>query len=153
DAKLLDRDMFTLLNTELERNPQSLCIYKIMHKLGVLPIFPIGYARIDQLNFCVKASLAQEVGYPTTVNPAAQGNDYSYFDRVCRATGGDYLFIDKIFGQHNGNNRYMHISQQLWGQASAANPQPPSQYRHLWPFRACPFLRLQAARQCIKKHP
>jgi len=153
DAKLLDRDMFTILNTELERNPQSLCIYKIMHKLGVLPKFPIRYARIDQLNFCVKARLAKEVGYPTTLNPAAQGNDYWYFDRVCRATGGEYLFIDKIFGQHNGNNRYVNILQQLSRQASTANPQSPSQSRRLWPFLAWPFFRRQAARQFIKKHP
>src|SRR5262245_20223266 len=125
DAKLLDRDMFKVINTELEMNPKSICIYKVIHELGILPIFPINFARIDQLNFCVKTNLAKEIGYPTTVNPVAIGNDYWYFDRVYKATGGDYLFIDKIFGQHNGNNYYTNIVKQIIELSSSSNPHTP----------------------------
>jgi len=109
DAKILDKDMFRIVDSELEKNPAPICIYKIFHKLGVLPIFPISFARIDMLNFCVKASLAQEVGYPTTVKREAFGNDYWYFDRAMKASGGDYLFIDRIFCEHNGNSRYVSL--------------------------------------------
>jgi len=109
DAKILDRRMFETISSELERNPRSICIYKVIHEDGVLPIFPIGYGRIDMLNFCVKGSLAREVGYPTTVKPEAPGNDFWYFDRAYKASGGDYIFIDKVFCQHNGNNRYVSL--------------------------------------------
>jgi len=154
DAKLLDRDMFKVIHAELARHPKSLCIYKVMHnEIGVLPIFPIGFARIDQLNFCVKASLAKEVGYPTTVNPEAVGNDYWYFDRVYKATGGDYVFIDKLFGQHNGNNRYTNIIKQIVALRSDSNPHATPQQRHRWQVPMLAFFRLPALRNVTKKHP
>jgi hypothetical protein len=109
DAKLLGNDMFQAIRRELERTHKDICIYKIIHEIGVLPIFPIGYAHIDMLNFCVKASLAKKVGYPTTVKPEAAGNDYWYFDSAYKASAGDYIFIDRIFGQHNGNNSYKNL--------------------------------------------
>lgn len=61
------------------------------------------------MNFCIRASLAKKVGYPTTVKPEAAGNDYWYFDSAYKASAGDYLFIDRIFGQHNGNNSYKNL--------------------------------------------
>lgn len=115
DAKLLDDNMFKILNTEIGKNSKNICIYNIIHEIGLLPIFPIGYARIDMLNFCVKASVARKVGYPTTVNPEAAGNDYWYFDRALRASNGDFLFVDRVFGQHNGNNSYKNLCQLLSG--------------------------------------
>ena len=106
DAKILDKEMFQEINSELERSHKSICIYKIKHEIGVLPIFPIGFARIDMLNFCVRADLAKKVGYPISARPETFGNDYWYFDRAYKASGGDYVFIDKIFCEHNGNSRY-----------------------------------------------
>jgi hypothetical protein len=113
DAKLVDNDMFQTINTELKKNPKDLCIYKVIHDVGMLPMFPIGYGRIDMLNYCVKTSLARKVGYPTTVNPDQPGNDYWFFHRIYTETGGDYLFIDKVFGRHNGNNTYINLLKQL----------------------------------------
>src|SRR5262245_5904614 len=145
DAKLLDRDLFKLINIELGRNPKGLCIYQIIHEIGVLPIFPIGFAKIDQLNFCVKASLAKAVGYPITVNPDAIGNDYWYFDRVYKATDGDYLFIDKIFGQHNGNNRYKNIikltTELRFGSNLHATPPSNQSHRPIFSFFRLPVIR------------
>jgi hypothetical protein len=113
DAKLTDNDMFSTINAELLRCQKDLCIYKITHDVGMLPVFPIGYGRIDMLNYCVRTSLAQKVGYPTTVNPGQPGNDYWFFNRIYTETNGDYLFIDRVFGQHNGNNTYINLLRQL----------------------------------------
>ena len=110
DAKILDKKMFQVINSKLEKNPKSACLYKIIHKAGVLPIFPIHYAKIDMLNFCVKTGLAKRVGYPTVVKYDFPGNDYWYFNRVCRASGDDYLYVDRIFAQHNGNSRYENLN-------------------------------------------
>jgi len=109
DAKILRTDMFQRINSRLEKDPRSMCIYKIIHEVGVLPIFPIWYGRIDMLNFCVKANLAKKVGYPRTVKPDVAGNDFWYFTRVSETSGYDYAFIDEIFCEHNGNNRYEHL--------------------------------------------
>lgn len=110
DAKILDEKMFQIIDSKLEKNRKNICIYKIFHKRArrgkILPIFPIEYGDIDALNFCVKASFAKTIGYPTSINREMIGNDYWYFKRAYDASEGDYLFIDKIFGEHNGNNRY-----------------------------------------------
>jgi glycosyltransferase involved in cell wall biosynthesis len=118
DAKLLDPDMFRSIAMALEKTPKDVCIYRIIHDIGVLPIFPIGYGRIDMLNFCIKADLARRIGYPTDLSPDGVANDYRYFDRAMKATGGDYLFIDRVFGQHNGNNNnsYINLMKQIAGQ-------------------------------------
>jgi hypothetical protein len=109
DAKILDKNMFSIINSELKKNSRSICVYKINHEVGVLPMFPIDYGRIDMLNFCIRADVARKVGYPTTVNREKVGNDYWYFDRAYRHTSGDMVFIDKVFGQHNGNNTYTNL--------------------------------------------
>jgi hypothetical protein len=109
DAKLLDKKMFALIDEKLKKSRGAICMYKIKHDAGILPIFPIGYGRIDMLNFCVRADLAKKIGYPTTVNREQYGNDYWYFDRANRESNGDIVFIDKVFGQHNGNNRYTNL--------------------------------------------
>jgi hypothetical protein len=107
DAKILDKDMFKKINFELSRNKKDLCIYKITHEeVGVLPVFPITHCRIDTLNFCVKASIAKKVGYPTKVNFQIPPNDWRFFGRIYDACNGDYLLLDNLFCQHNGNNRY-----------------------------------------------
>jgi hypothetical protein len=99
----------------LERNRKEVCVYNTIEELGTLrifrklPVFPIEYTRIDALNYCVEASLAKKVGYPDDIDPSVRGNDYRFFDRLCRATGGDFLYIDEIFCQHNGNNRYKNL--------------------------------------------
>ncbi len=113
DAKLLDINMFSIINDELKKTPKGLCIYKVVHDVGMLPIFPIGYGRIDMLNYCVRTSLAKKVGYPTMVHPTQPGNDYWFFNRVYTETKGDYLFIDRVFGRHNGNNTYINLLRQL----------------------------------------
>jgi hypothetical protein len=110
DAKLLDKDMFAVIKAELEKTPKGLCIYKVIHDVGLLPQFPIGYGKIDLLNYCAKASLAKKVGYPTAVTNRDQpANDYWFFDRLYKATNGEYLFIDQVFGRHNGNNTYINL--------------------------------------------
>jgi len=109
DAKLLDVKMFKEINRKLEKTHRAMRMYKTLHEIGVLPVFPIGYARIDQLNLCVKAELAKKVRYPTTVDKAQIGNDFYYYVRVSTMCHDDYSFINKIFAQHNGNNRYENI--------------------------------------------
>ena len=104
DAKLLDSDMFQIIAGQLRRDPKDLCVYRVLHEVGVLPFFPIQYGHIDMLNFCVSARLAKKIGFPTDLAPNGQYNDYRYFHRAVEATGGEYLFIDQLFGQHNGNN-------------------------------------------------
>jgi glycosyltransferase involved in cell wall biosynthesis len=104
DAQLLDREMFLTMNHELKKQPKGVCIWKVEHETGLLPSFPIRFGRIDMLNFCVKASLAKAVGYPTTVNLEAVGNDYWFLDRAIKASNGDFLFIDRLFARHNGHN-------------------------------------------------
>lgn len=123
DAKILERDMFKILDNELKRNQKkNLCIYKIKHsELGELPIFPIGFAKIDLLNYCIKTSLAKELGYPTRINLEAVGNDYWFLDSALSASKGDYLFIDMVFAEHNGNSTYR----------SLGNIQRSFQYPHL----------------------
>ena len=106
DAKILDADAFRVINHALSLDPRSICLYKIMHEVGVLPIFPITYLRIDLLNFCVKTSLAKKVGYPTKINYQIPPNDWRFFGKAYDACKGDYLFIDKVLFEHNGNNRY-----------------------------------------------
>ena len=108
DAKILDENVFQIINTELRKNPRSIGMYKIIHKREskILPIFPIRYGDIDMLNFCVKASLAKTIGYPTSINKKFPGNDYWYFKRAYESSGEDYTFIDKILFEHNGNNKY-----------------------------------------------
>lgn len=111
DAQLLEKDMYRTISEELTRQPKDVCIWKVEHEIGMLPVFPIGFGRIDMLNFCVKASCAKKVGYPMTVNLAAVGNDYWFLDRALKACSGDYLYIDKLFGRHNGhnNNSYQNL--------------------------------------------
>jgi hypothetical protein len=109
DAKLLDSDMLRIIGDELRKSPKELCVYRVLHEVGVLPIFPIEYGRIDMLNFCMSAGLAKKIRYPTDVSPDGRFNDYRFFERAIRATGGDYLFLDRIFGQHNGNNTYLNL--------------------------------------------
>jgi uncharacterized protein YrzB (UPF0473 family) len=108
DAKIIKKNMLEVINYELQNSSQNnLCIYKIVHSdEGELPKFPIGFARIDLLNYCIKASLAKEIGYPTKIRLDAIGNDYWFLDNALKASNGDYLFIDEIFAQHNGNNKY-----------------------------------------------
>jgi hypothetical protein len=119
DAKLLDSDMFRIIDEKLGRSPKDLCVYRILHDVGILPVFPIQYGRIDMLNFCVKARLAKEIGYPTDLSPDGMCNDYRYFDRALNRAG-DYLFIDQIFGHHNGNNNnsYINLLKQLSGECA-----------------------------------
>lgn len=114
DAKILDRRMFEIINSELEKNPRSIYMYKVIHaQAGLLPIFPVTPGRIDLLNFCVKASLAKKVGYPTDVDFQIPWNDFRFFSRIYKTCGGDYTLVDKIFCQHNGNNRYETVSKSL----------------------------------------
>jgi hypothetical protein len=115
DAKILNPRMFEIIDSRLEKDRKGICVYNTIEELGTLrifrklPVFPIEYNRIDALNYCVEASLAKKVGYPADVEPAVLGNDYRFFERLCRATGGDFLYIDEIFCQHNGNNRYENL--------------------------------------------
>lgn len=114
DAKILDKNMFQLINSELDQNARSICIYRIIHEeFGLLPLFPIMYGRIDLLNFCVKASLARKVGYPTTVNLQMPANDFWFFSRVFESCNGDFVFLDRTFCEHNGNNRYRNAARLL----------------------------------------
>jgi hypothetical protein len=109
DAKILDPNMFEIINVEVQTANKKLCVYDIIHEVGRLPIFPIGYGRIDTLNYCVEAGLAKRIGYPTVIRPRMLGNDFRFFDRLRLATGHDYLYLNRIFCQHNGNNRYEHL--------------------------------------------
>jgi hypothetical protein len=111
DAKILDSKMFEIINSELEAVPRDICIYKIKFSETLeLPIFPISYGRIDTLNYCISTKLANKVGFPTTINSYQEyGNDYWFFKSCFDAVNGDYIFIDKVFGQYNGNNTYLNI--------------------------------------------
>ena len=60
DAKILDVDAFRVIDHALCLNPRSICLYKIVHERGSLPIFPITFQRVDLLNYCVKTSLAKK---------------------------------------------------------------------------------------------
>lgn len=115
DAKLLDNDMLRIIGEELEKSPKDLCVYRIMHQVGVLPIFPIQYGHIDMLNFCMRLRLARNIRYPRDVSPDGRFNDYRFFERAIGVTKGDYLFIDRVFAQHNGNNNnsYLNLLKQL----------------------------------------
>lgn len=111
DAKILDKDMFKIIDFELSRNKKDLCIYKIEHEEdGVLPVFPVTVCRIDTLNFCVKASIAKKVGYAKKVNFQVPPNDWRFFGRIYDACQGDYLLLDNLFCLHNGNSRYRNAS-------------------------------------------
>src|SRR5208283_2330986 len=110
DAKLLDSKMFEIISAELESTSKAICIYKIeLSKSRELPIFPISYATIDTLNYCISTMLAKRVGYPTTVNTEQYGNDFWFIDRCLKSTNGDYIFIDRVFGKYNGNNTYLNM--------------------------------------------
>jgi hypothetical protein len=106
DAKILDPKMFEIIEAELQNANKKLCVYDIIHEGARLPIFPIGFGRIDTLNYCVEAGLAKRIGYPTKVRSVRTGNDFRFFDQLRMATGGDYLYLNRVFCQHNGNNRY-----------------------------------------------
>jgi hypothetical protein len=108
DAKILDKKTFQIINNELIKNPKSICMYKVIHKHDgkILPIFPTKYGNIDMLNYCVKASLAKTIGYPTSINKKYPGNDYWYFKQIQESSRDDYTLIDKILFEHNGNNKY-----------------------------------------------
>lgn len=106
DAKILDPKMFEIINAELQSANKKLCVYDIVHGGRRLPIFPIRFGRIDTLNYCVEASLAKRIGYPTKVRSILTGNDFRFFDQLRKAAGGDYLYLNRVFCQHNGNNRY-----------------------------------------------
>ena len=110
DAKILDPNMFRYLEQFLTHKQGDICIYKIQHELKVLPTFPVEYCDIDLLNFVVKDSLAKKVGYPTDLNLEEGMNDYRYFTRVFQAAEEQFLFIDKIFAYHNGNNQGNYVS-------------------------------------------
>jgi len=112
DAKILDRWMFSVIDGELLRAKKKICIYKILSDQSpskVLPIFPITFARIDALNFCVDAKLAKQIRYPTTVSPTLFGNEFRYLYRAYQACNRDYLFINRIFAEWNGNRRYENL--------------------------------------------
>ncbi|MGP8069718.1 MAG: hypothetical protein ACLP5V_07480 [Candidatus Bathyarchaeia archaeon] len=109
DAKVLDRWMFSVIDSELSRTKKKICIYKILDDLSpskVLPIFPITFARIDALNFCVDAKVARQVRYPIDVGPTLFGNEFRYLYRAYQACNRDYLFINRIFAEWNGNPSY-----------------------------------------------
>jgi hypothetical protein len=105
DAKLLDQNMFKTIATELSRTQKNMCIYRIVYGLETLPKFPIRVGGIDTLNFCVKLSLAKKKGWPTTANFDVPYNDWWFFVRIHEACP-NYLFIDKVFCEYNGNNCY-----------------------------------------------
>ena len=113
DAKILDSHMFEIVKSELEAARQDICIYKIKFSEGIkeLPVFPIRYGTIDTLNYCISTKLAKNVGYPTTVkrNTDEYGNDFWFFNNCLNAANGDYIFLDKVFGQYNGNNTYLSL--------------------------------------------
>jgi hypothetical protein len=111
DAKIFDLKMFEIINSELEAAPHDICIYKIKsNKKRNLPIFPLGYGTIDTLNYCISTKLAKKVGFPTTYDIYQKhGNDFWFFKRCFDAVNGDCIFIDRLFGQHNGNKTYLNL--------------------------------------------
>ena len=112
DAKILDREMFSAIDSELNRTQKKLCIYKILcdaSPTNVLPIFPITFARIDALNFCIDAKVAKQVGYPSDVSPTLFGNEFRYLYGAYRICNRDYLFINRVFAKWNGNRRYENL--------------------------------------------
>ncbi len=111
DAKILDSKMFEIIDSEVEAVPRDICIYKVkFSETHELPIFPISYGRIDALNYCISTRLAKKAGFPTTINSYHEyGNDYWFFKRCYDAVNGDYVFIDKVFGEYNGNNTYLNM--------------------------------------------
>ncbi len=114
DAKILDPRMFEVINAELQNANKKLCVYDIIHEDARLPIFPIGFGRIDTLNYCVEAGLAKRIGYPTNVRSVYRTeNDFRFFDQLRIATGGNYLYLNRVFCEHNGNNRYENLMGQL----------------------------------------
>ena len=109
DSKIIDRDMLSKINEELENNPKNLCIYKIILERGVIyPRFPISKGKIDSLNYCVSANTARKVGYPNNADFRTY-NDVRFFARVFKECGGDYAFINEIFCEFNGNKRYRNV--------------------------------------------
>jgi hypothetical protein len=108
DSQLLDDRMFRAVDVRMRLAPRKgLCVYRIEHVAGILPKFPIEFGRIDMLNFCMRAGLAKKIGYPDTVNREMPANDYWYFERAYREVKGDILFIDRVFGRHNGHSTYV----------------------------------------------
>jgi hypothetical protein len=110
DAKILDSRMFEIINAEFESEPSEIYIYKIkFSETQELPIFPIRHGTIDTLNYCISTKLAKKVGYPTTINSEEYGNDFWFFNRCLNASNANYIFIDRLFCQYNGNNTYVNL--------------------------------------------
>jgi hypothetical protein len=110
DSQLLDGGMFRAIDRRMKLAPdRSLCIYRIEHEIGILPLFPIRFGTIDMLNFCMRAELAKKIGYPNTVDRKIPANDYKFFIRAYDEVKDDFVFIDRIFGRHNGHNRYKNL--------------------------------------------
>ena len=112
DARLLDRWMFSTIESEIERTSAKICVYRILNENSpskLLPIFPLTFGTIDALNFCVDAKIAKQVRYPTTVAPSLFGNEFRYFHRAYQACNREYLFIDRIFAEWNGNRHYENL--------------------------------------------
>jgi hypothetical protein len=109
DSKI-EKEMLRKISAKLEEKPKNLCIYKIIHENGVVyPKYPFAYGGIDSLNFCVSSSTAKKVGYPRNAE-FYEFNDWRFFVRVFEECGGYYCFINEVFGEYNGNNRYKTIS-------------------------------------------
>jgi hypothetical protein len=106
DAKLLGNNVFWKINNTLEVYPRSICIFKIIHEVGILPSFPLELGKIDLLNYVMKTSLAKEIGYPTKIRRDSIGNDFWFIKEALEVSKNDLVFIDEILAQHNGNNRY-----------------------------------------------
>lgn len=116
DAKIVDSKMFEIVSLQLEATPSEICIYKIKYSKKVeLPIFPIHCGAIDTLNYCISTKLAKDVGYPTTINAEAYGNDFWFFNSCLNSVNGNFIFIDRVFGRYNGNNTYLNFQALIGG--------------------------------------
>jgi hypothetical protein len=116
DSKFLDKGMLSKVSAKLEEQPKNLCVYKTIFRGEIYPKFPLEKVRdfggIDSLNFCVSSSTAKKVGYPSNAD-FRKFNDERFFNRVFKECSGDYCFIDEVFGEFNGNNRYKNISSKV----------------------------------------
>ena len=123
DAKIIDREMFSTIDSELYKTKKRICIYRILFDASptkTLPIFPITFARIDSLNFCVEAKVAKAVGYPTGGSVSLFGNEFHYLYRAYQFCNREYLFINRVFAEHNGNRHYENLlNLRLQGDAAA----------------------------------
>ena len=144
DAKILDKKMFETINQELVRKPKKLCVYYIKLNLGNLPIFPIDDGKIDLLNFCIKADIAKQVGYPTTVDFFIPANDYKFFVKCYKACKGDAIILKKVFCEYNGNNRYKNAQNKI-NETKNKNHSYTKQYLN-YSLKCHPFGILKAIR-------